>query len=101
MNCERDARFWKLDAEMEERWSSFERGIIDNPNIVFHCAIQNATPAFTKWLLELLRILVDSRENAGNVSLGTQSALTCLMSPTSTMCLLYLLSGVAGVTDEG
>ena len=25
--------------KMEERWSSFERRIIDNPNIVFHCAI--------------------------------------------------------------
>ena len=70
MNCERDARFWKLDAEMEERWSSFERGIIDNPNIVFHCAIHNATLAFTKWLLELLGILDDSSQYAGFVSMG-------------------------------
>ena len=68
--CEQDARFWKLDAEMEERWSSFERGIIDNPNIVFHVRSINATPAFTKWLLELLGILVDSSQYAGFVSMG-------------------------------
>ena len=34
--------------KMEERWSSFERRIIDNPNIVFHCAIHKCNTRIYK-----------------------------------------------------
>ena len=70
MNCERDARFWKLDTEMEERWNRFEGGLLTIQTLCFIARSINATPAFTKWLLEFLGILEDSSEHAGIVSMG-------------------------------
>ena len=62
MNCEQDG-------------VALKGGLLTIQTLCFIVRSVNATPAFTKWLLELLGILEDSREHAGNVSLGSYSAL--------------------------
>ena len=89
---------WKKDRV------ALKRGLLTIQTLCFIVLSINATPAFTKWLLELLRILGLLR-TCGQRQPGF---LKCTdMSPCLpnnniyTILLLYVLSGVAGVTDEG